>query len=124
MQLDAITLPENLFWQDETTHKPWAQSKERAVNGALILDYQALQFGQPVTLTGGWINRADLALLQAMEAAPTVRRLLTLNDGSTLTVQFDLERGGIVAAPLWPDASPNDSTQYALTLNLITVEPD
>lgn len=124
MTLDEIELPENLIWQDATTFKPFAQSKERSVSGALILDYQALHYGQPVTLTGGWITGSGLAVLQAQEAVPTTKRLLTLNDASTLTVQFDLERGGIAAEPIWPTTSPDNSTQYTLTLNLITVEPD
>lgn len=125
MKLDALSLPDNLYWQDEQSHRFFAQSKERSVSGALILDYQALQFGQPITLSGGWISRADLQQLQSLAATPAVKRQLTLNDGITHhTVLFDLEKGGIEAKLVRPATHPDDDTLYALTLHLITVQPD
>ncbi|WP_221800431.1 hypothetical protein [Oceanobacter mangrovi] len=124
MTLDGIELPENLYWQDETAFKPFASSQEWSVSGALVLEYQALSYGRPITLTGGWITRADLAVLQAMESVPANKRTLVLNDTTTHSVQFDLAAGGIESSPLWPTTTPDDSTEYTLTLHLITVEPD
>ena len=124
MTLDGIELPDNLIWQDAKAFKPFVQSSDWSVSGALILQYQALQYGQPITLSGGWITGADLAVLEAMEADPTTKRTLVLNDATTHSVQFDLAAGGIAASPLWPTTTPDDSTEYTLTLNLITVEPD
>ncbi|MBM96493.1 MAG: hypothetical protein CMI09_11700 [Oceanospirillaceae bacterium] len=124
MILGSITLPDNLYWQDEQDHKPFAQSKNRSVSGGLILEYQALQFGRPITLTGAWIDGAALSALTALEIQPTTKRVLTLNNGDQHTVQFDLERGGIQATPVWPTTEPDDTTLYEITLNLITVQPD
>lgn len=124
MILGSITLPDNLYWQDEQDHKPFAQSNNRSVSGDLILEYQALHFGRPITLTGAWINGAALSSLKTLESKPTIKRLLILNNGDQHTVQFDLERGGIQAAPVWPTTQPDDTTLYDLVLHLITVQPD
>ncbi|MDP2610020.1 MULTISPECIES: hypothetical protein [unclassified Oceanobacter] len=124
MMLDTISLPENLYWSGETTFKPWASSQERAVSGALIIDVQALSYGQPIVLTGAWIHRADLAVLQALESSPLTKRTLTLNDSTVHTVLIDLASGGISATPLAPETTPTASTLYELTIHLITVEPD
>lgn len=124
MQLDAITLPDNYFWDDEKTFKPFATSKQRAVNGALTIEAVPLLYGRPITISGMWISRDDLAALEALEAQPLIKRQLTMDDASTFTVLFDLEAGGIQAAPLYSVKNPNGETTYTLTLHLITVEPD
>lgn len=122
--LDNITLPTNLYWDNEQDFKPFAVAKRRAVNGALIVQAQSLHFGRPVKLIGGWIKRADLEVLQAMEAEPMVKRQLTLVNPQSMTVLFDLEAGGIQAAPLNKCSVSDPDDLFDLTLNFITVEPD
>lgn len=124
MQLDTVILPDNYYWSDEKVFKPFATSKQRAVNGALTIEAAQLLYGRPITLSGMWISRADLAVLEAMESEPDVKRLLIMDDSTEYTVLFDLEEGGVEAEPLHPTKNPDDTTIYTLTLHLITVEPE
>lgn len=125
MQIDSITLPENLYWSDEMTFKSHVQSKTRSVTGRPVISHQALLHGRPITLTGAWITRADLAAFTALENAPDTPRTLTLNNGDTHQVLFDLEEGGVEAVPEYPLSTPlsnpDDNTLYRLTIHLITV---
>lgn len=124
MTLDEIELPENLYWSNEHEFKGIAQSAERAAEGTLILDYQTLNYGQQITLTGAWVTRAELAVLQVLESTPGTKRVLTLNDGSTHTVQFDFEKGGVQASDIWSSTTPDADTQYRLSIHFLTVAPD
>lgn len=125
MQIDSITLPENLYWSDEMTFKSHVQSKTRSVTGRPVISHQALLHGRPITLTGAWITRADLAALTVLENEPGTHRTLTLNNGDTHQVLFDLEQGGVEAVPEYPLSTPlsnpDDNTLYRLTIHLITV---
>lgn len=123
MNLAGIELP-NFYQAEHYRFKPVAQSIKRAVNGAVIIEQQTLHYGEPIELTGGWLTGADINQLIALESQPAVKRLLTLPDGSTKTVLFDFTRGGVSPEPLFNVADPDDNTQYATTIYLITVEPD
>jgi len=124
MQLDNLTLPDNLYWRDEFAWRSAAQSSERTVSGGFVVESVPLQYGQPITLAGAWAKRNDVQALKALEADAGVKRTLTLNDGTTFTVLFDLEKGGVQAPLLSPELNPTAETYYELTLNLFTVEPD
>ena len=123
MMLDTLTLPGNLHWQNQQDFKAGVMTTGRTLTGALLVQYAALQYGQPIVLTGAWITGAELAALQALEASPVTVRTLTLNDGTIHAVIFDIENGGIQASPLYPDVSPDAATLYSVTINLLTVEP-
>lgn len=122
--LDTIALPDNLFWDNEQDFKPFAFSKQRAVNGALIVQAQALHYGQPITLIGGWITRSGLENLRALESDPLIKRQLTLVNPQPFTVLFDLEAGGVEARPIFKCAQQSPDDLFELTLHFITVEPD
>ena len=63
--------------------------------------------------------------LTALENEPGTHRTLTLNNGDTHQVLFDLEQGGVEAVPEYPLSTPlsnpDDNTLYRLTIHLITV---
>src|SRR5690606_15715968 len=122
--LDNITLPTNLYWDNEQDFKPFAVARRSSDLGALIVQAQSLHFGRPVKLIGGWIKRADLEVLQAMEAEPMVKRQLTLVNPQSMTVLFDLEAVGIQASPLTQCSVSDSDDLFDLTMNFITVEPD
>ena len=125
MLLDAVELPSNLYWSNEFAFKPVSQSKQRGVTGRMIIQSAPLVFGQPITLTGAWITRAELLVLQSMENAIDTVRVLTLNNGDTHSVLFDLDAGGLVATSEYPLTAPlcnpDADTLYKITINLITV---
>jgi len=125
MLLDAVALPSNLYWSNEFAFKPVSQSKQRGVTGRMHIKATPLLYGQPITLTGAWVTRAELLILQAMENAIDTVRTLTLNNGDTHAVLFDLEAGGLAATPEYPLTAPlcnpDAATLYKITINLITV---
>jgi len=123
MQLDTLELPGNLYWADEFAWAGAAQSVERTVSGGAVVESQLLAYGQPITLTGAWATRAEVLALNDMQAQPATVRTLTLNDGSTRAVLFDIAAGGVEAELLSPELNPTAETLYELTLHLITVEP-
>lgn len=123
MQLDTVTLPENLYWQDEFAWRSSAQSAQRTVGGGFVVESSPLQYGRPITLSGAWAKRTKVLELTDLQDAPDVKRTLTLADGTTHTVLFDLAKGGVQAPLLSPELNPTAETYYELTLNLITVEP-
>lgn len=123
MNLAGIEL-ENFYWQDQYKFKPVAQSKTRGANGSLNIQHLKLHYGQPVMLTGGWLKLGVIKQLIALESSPETKRVLTLNDGTEYSVLFDFEAGGVSPDPLFELSDPDDSTDYAVTIFLITVEPD
>ena len=125
MQIDTTELNEQTIWVNEFDWTPVAQSTETSIGGVPDIQAKQLSYGQPIRLTNGWYRRADfLALRDMQNSAPTTKRTLTLNDASTHTVVFDIEAGGVTGAPVFPTTHPTDDTQYIVTINLKTVEPD
>lgn len=125
MLLDAVELPSNLYWANEFEFKPVSQTKQRGVTGRMIVQSAPLLYGQPIKLTGAWVTRAELLVLQAMENSIDTVRTLTLNNAATHSVLFDIAAGGIVATPEYPLTAPlcnpDAATLYKLTIHLITV---
>tara|TARA_R100001443_G_scaffold115738_1_gene134215 strand:- start:678 stop:1052 length:375 start_codon:yes stop_codon:yes gene_type:complete len=124
MQLDSTELPENLYWSNEFDFQGVAQSKQRTVSGGVVVESVLLSYGQSVTLTGAWARRDVVDLLRSMAADVSAKRVLTLNDGTTHAVVFDVEAGGVQAVALSPELNPTVETIYEITLHLLTVEPD
>ena len=124
MRLDGLELPINLFWENEFSFIAVAQESQRTVTGGMDVQAVPLAYGQPVRLTGAWATRLEILALKALENEAGVKRILTLNDGTEHTVLFDVAAGGVQAPLLFPDNVPIDETQYLLTLNFMTVEPD
>ena len=129
MQLDTVTLPDDLVWRNEFEWNQAVQSQDRTLNGALVVQTAANLYGRPIRLEGGqdggWITRATAKALYALEANPTLVMTLTgLNDEAPLSVMFDRSNGPAVESQMimrW--ANPDDTTWYSCALRLITVEP-
>ena len=124
MQLDGTELPENLYWSDEFSFVGSAQNAQRSVSGGMVIESMALSYGQPVTLAGAWARRDVVDLLRSMAADVSAKRVLTLNDGTTHAVVFDVEAGSVQAVALSPELNPTSETIYEITLHPMTVEPD
>lgn len=128
MQLDTITLPDDLLWINEFDWNPVEQNVDRSLTGALLVQEQGKQHGRPIILSGGveagWVDRTTaVALLTLSEQANKVMTL-TLSDDRQFSVIFDRDGGSpIEAQQILPFAYPEDDHKYSLTLNLLTVEP-
>ena len=129
MQLDTVTLPDDLVWRNEFEWNQAVQSQDRTLSGALVVQTAANLYGRPIRLEGGtdggWITRATAKALCALEADPTLVMTLTgLNDEAPLSVMFDRANGPAFESQMimrW--ANPDDTTWYSCALRLITVEP-
>lgn len=124
MQLDDLTLPEDLIWIDEFDWTPIEQSQSYSITGALIIETGAKQAGRPITLSGGndygVIGRADLKQLQA-KLTKTTPLVLTLNDARTFNVIFNHAKNPIEAKPWIDYSTPDDADFYTLKLSFIAV---
>jgi hypothetical protein len=124
MQLDNLTLPEDLIWIDEFDWSPIEQSQSYSITGALIIETGTKQAGKPITLSGGQdfgvIGRADLKQLQA-KLTKTTPLVLTLNDTRTFNVIFNHAKNPIDAKPWIDYSTPDDADFYTLKISLIVV---
>lgn len=125
----AIALPPDLLWGDEMQWSPVAQSKERSITGALIVDVVPKLAGRSIELRGGldwaWIPRADLAALRDAAAVPGARFILSLN-GEEHSVIFNHGDSDVAAAvtaePVVDFCDPEDADYYhSLIVRLLTV---
>lgn len=129
MQLDTVTLPDSLQWLDEYAWSPAAQSTERTLSGALLVQAAALLYGRPITLAGGpdggWITRATADALAALAATPgQVMTLTGLPNTAPQSVIFDRSQGPAFEAQMvMRYAYPDAGTWYTCTLRLLTVAP-
>ncbi len=124
MQLDNLTLPEDLIWVDEFDWSPVEQSQSYSVTGALIIQSGTKQAGRLITLSGdsssGLISRHDLKLLQIKSNTnPTM--VLTLNDARTFNVIFNHTKNPIEAKPWIDYSTPDDADFYTLKINLLAI---
>ncbi len=127
MQLDDVTLPDDLLWTNEFDWNPVEQHIDRSLNGALLIQEQLQLYGRAITLSGGqeagWVKRSTVASLLALNLVPNRVMALILPDGRQFSVIFDRKNGSpIQAQQILPFAYPDDHYQYSLTLHLLTVE--
>ncbi|WP_419833062.1 hypothetical protein [Endozoicomonas atrinae] len=127
MQLDTIILPDDLLWTNEFEWNPVEQNVERSLTGALLLQEGQRSHGRPIILSGGseagWVSRLTVKALFALSKAANNAMSLTLQDGRQFSVIFDRSNGSpIEAQQVLPFAYPDDSSQYFITLRLLTVE--
>jgi hypothetical protein len=129
--LDVITLPPDLLWEDEFAWSPISQSTERSLTGALLIDVSARQGGMPITLTGterhAWLLRTEVQALRAWVALPGQVFTLTIN-GQAFTVLFDHGTDetsrAFVVSPLIDFSDPQPQDYYcSVTLRFITKTP-
>ncbi|USE38063.1 hypothetical protein [Endozoicomonas sp. SCSIO W0465] len=126
MQLDTITLPDDLLWINEFEWNPVEQTTERSLTGALLVQEGQFNYGRPIVLSGngeaGWVSRLTVKSLFALSETVSKTMTLTLPDNRQFSVIFDRSNGAPVEAQqLMPFAYPDDSDQYLLTLRLLTV---
>ncbi len=126
MQLDSITLPDDLLWTNEFDWNPVEQTLDRSLTGALLVQEQALSYGRSIVLSGGteagWVTRATVQSLLGLSQDPNKVMTLTLADQRQYSVIFDRQSvSPIEAHQVMPFAYPDDSSFYALTVRFLTV---
>lgn len=124
----VLALPPDLVWTDELTWSAVAQSTERSITGALLVDAMARNGGRPITLAGdvtsAWITRGDLLTLKTWAAIPGQRFTLTVR-GAVFTVLFDHgtdEETRALAMSAVVEYSDPEATDYYCSLTLRFIE--
>lgn len=131
LSVDAISveLPADLYWSDELTWHPVAQSVTRTVTGALVIQTQATagDAGRPITLEppvsgASWISRDSLDQLKAWAGIPGQVMTLQLR-GIERSVMWRLQDGGDVLAPrpVMPQAGVEPDDAYTATFKLMEI---
>jgi hypothetical protein len=121
----TVTLSSDLYWEDEFNWSPVAQSVERSITGALLIQASALQAGREITLrsfdqVSGAITAADLAQLKAWASVPNQVMQLSLR-GVSRDVLFRHQETAIEATPFehYSDVQPGDF--YLVTLRFMEI---
>lgn len=120
---NVITLPPDMDWRDEFSWTPVEHSTDYSMTGSLVVQEGQRQDGRPITLYGGrevWISRATIESLYAMASVPDQRMTLALW-GRSFTVMF--RRPAIEAEPIRRIANPGSEHKYAVTINLMEINP-
>ena len=117
--LDDLTLPDDLYWQDEFDWSPVSQSITPTITGALIVEENAFSEGREITLvsgdTFGWAPYALVSLLKSKESQ--INPVMTLGiNGETRTVIWRRDPIAVEVKPLIQMVDPDDHDFYLLTL--------
>lgn len=126
--LGAVTLPGDMFWEDEKKWNPVSQSVEVTVTGDLLIDETLQNYGKPITLKAGydatsWVTRSQVEQLEALSLNLGAKHTLTLPDARTFTVMFKREQNPVEAEPIQIKGKYSSDDDYNLTLRLMEVEP-
>lgn len=105
MDLDGITLPDDLLWADEKTWTPIVQSTGYSVTGALFIQENLKQKGRLLTFIGtsdmGWIQRSTVNALETKRDIIGNQMILTLADTRTFNVMFRQNETPIDVTPIF-----------------------
>jgi hypothetical protein len=129
MQLDTVTLPEDLLWANEFEWNQNIQSQNRTLSGAMDIQTASHLYGRPIRLQGGtdggWITRATALAIRALETDSSAILTLTgLLDQGPLAVIFDRGNGAAFESQMIMRYSdPDSQTFYSCALRLLTVAP-
>lgn len=134
LTLDSVDLAadpalggDQLEWVDEWDWDPVAQTQDRSLTGALIIQEGQKLYGRPITLSSNgaaWFTLATVRLLEALRDQLGIVMQLTLPTGAQHYVTWNRAAGAPVqATPLFRTVNPGPDWLYELTLRLITVPP-
>jgi hypothetical protein len=120
----TVTLPADLYWEDENSWYPVEQSVQRTITGALIVS-SATRAGRSISLrspdeSSAWVTRDVVVQMQTWAGVAGLQMQITLR-GVTRTVIFRHQDGAIEAVPIaqYSDVQPEDF--YSVTLRFMEI---
>jgi hypothetical protein len=122
----VITLPEDLLWSDEDQWNPVAQTADRGITGALIVQAAAKIAGRSMTLApldegSAWMSRSTLDALRNQSTYAGRQFVLNLR-GVNYDVIFRYHDGlAVEARPVVSYSDVQADDWYLVTLRLMTV---
>lgn len=122
----TISLPDDLFFENEFDWFSVGQTQEYSLTGDLIIEESVKQNGRPITLVGAenksWIEKTTLDALTASAQIPNLKMTLSLISGQSFTVRWDLSKEkAIEATKLWMEF-PHETGDYWANLKLYFIE--
>lgn len=124
----VLPLDPDLYWADENDYSPVAQTVDRGLDGALIVqvDGDASTPGRPITLqpeddNSAWMLRQDLETLNAWAALPGAVFTLTLRGVERQVMFRHNDKPAVSAKPVthFSDVMPFDP--YLVTLKFLEI---
>lgn len=122
----TVQLSEDLFWSDEYSWAPVAQSVQPSVTGALIVQQGVRQAGRPITLEpeddfSAWLERSSLDQLRAWVGTPGLTLTLAGLRGQSRQVIFRQHDGALDARPVFHFSDVDAADSYRVTLRLMEI---
>jgi len=130
--LDDVQLDDQIQWVNEFEHDAVAQTQERSITGALLVQQGIKLHGREIDLRsngGAWTPLSVVRRLETMRDEWGRVMLLTLADSRQFHVIFNRASGPpLTAEPIFREAYPTADSVYSINLRLLTValppEPD
>jgi len=121
MDIGGVVFENDLVWDGEFSSPSVAGTSERAIDGHLVVQSQALLGGQPLTLVGGvdsgWLARSTVIALKALAAVPGAVYTVTLADSRTFQASFD-PAAPPEFSPVSPRSAPASDSWYYGTIKM------
>ena len=123
--LGAITLPEDLVWEDEFEWTPVEDSIDTALSGSLVIQSGTRAKGRPITLSGteshAWAPRSLVESLKVLADAPPGSLTLSYH-GREFPVRFRYGEKPYTARPVsFYSGTPLADDFYTITVRLMEV---
>jgi len=117
--INTVDYGDNWIWPDEYDWNPVAQATEQTLTGALVVEEHTRLAGRPITLTGGWLTRAQLDALAVLR---DIGGQLSLSwRGVTYAVVWRQADKAIEARQVFDVAEPAAGDLYETTLRFTEV---
>ena len=123
----VVTMGPDLFWSDEHTWVPVAQTVERTLSGAIVIDAAVnSEAGRPITLQSrdaqaSWQAYSVLQSLKTWWATPGQQMTLVFRGFSYLVVWRHQDDRALEAEPVVDYSDPAGADFYLITLRLMKV---
>ena len=126
ISLAGIALPEDTIWIDRDTLKKHSMKKQKALNGALVVNVlPGVTSTKNITLQCPWMRYADAIAIRAlMNEEPDPDEPLSLEyEGSLYDVLFDLEdENPVKLLPVIERPTYEDDDEFDVVIKLFSVE--
>jgi hypothetical protein len=127
LTLDTVTLPDELYWQDEFAWNKKTHSKAYGITGSLFVQVGTKETGRDITLVGtesmGWVTRDVVEDLQTLRDTDP-EMTLTLPDSRTFTVMFKQDEECIDVEPVIPHNQYEATGYYKINAIRLFQVPD
>jgi hypothetical protein len=121
---NTVTLPNDIFWEDEHNWDSVVQQATYTVTGALVVEASQKQAGRPFTLRSrenmSWIPKADHDQIRTWANVPGEQLTLTIRS-SQHTVIFNHSQTSVESEVLGYYRDSQEPKWYKMTIRLLAI---